>query len=407
MSAIPKSFFPFLSELSEFSRNKIRVSTTANDSANPYDVTIIQLPEGKVDLSTFSVGGLVTTTTSAGAANVGSVEQLIDQLYVEIGGISIIPAMTYYNQIWQIHADLQGVWNRKGLRQILNLQKPDATLPAANQVAVPFQLNQFIGFLKDISILLTDRMPPIRIYIKWAAPSVLACNATAATTNYSLSKLYATVDLLGLSPVYDQLISDKLSQGSLQMPFTNFTTVPGGSGALTQSSRWSTSANCVERVFGTFLATTFNTNNAQQDATTYYSPYFTRGSPNLNVNCASRFSINGVQYPNIPMDATRGEILLDTMQAMNEDHDLTTALHPSLTTLANFHSKFFVHAHSFTYDDEDSSHRMCGLSGLGSQLLGTFDTVSTQADANLLPFIFIQHKSVLEVGSSRTVRYIH
>lgn len=315
--------------------------------------------------------------------------------------------MTYYNQIWQIHADLQGVWNRKGLRQIMQLQKPDATLPAANNATVPFQLNQFIGFLKDISILLTDRMPPVRIYVKWASPAVLACNATAATTNYSISKLYATVDLLGLSPVYDQLISDKLSQGSLQIPFTNFTTVPGGSGTLTQSTRWSTSANCVERVFGTFLSNTFNTNNAQQDATTFYSPYFTRGSPNLNTDCTSRFSINGVQYPNIPMDATRGEILLDTMQALNEDHDLTTALHPSLTTLANFHSKFFVHVHSFTYDDEDSSNRMCGLSGLGSQLLGTFDTVSSQADANLLPFVFIQHKSVLEVGSNRCIRYIH
>jgi hypothetical protein len=362
--------------------------------------------EGKIDLSTFSVGGLLTTTTTAGFASVGSVEQLVDQLYVELGGISVIPAMTYYNHIWQIHADLQGVWNRKGLRQIMNLQKPDATLPAANLAAVPFQMNQFIGFLKDISVLLTDRMPPVRIYIKWATPAVLACNAAAANSTYSLSKLYATVDLLGLSPVYDQLISDKLSQGSLQIPFTNFTTVPGATGTLTQSTRWSTSANCIERVFGTFLSTTFNTLNAQQDATTYYSPYFTRGSANLNVNCTSRFSVNGVMYPNIPMDATRCEILLDTVQALNEDHDLTTQLHPSLTSLANFHSKFFVHVHSFTYDDEDSSHRMCGLSGLGTALLGTFDTVSTQAD-NVQPMVYLQHKSVLEVGANRVIRYVN
>jgi hypothetical protein len=195
MSAIPKSFFPFLTELSQFSRNKIRVNTQANDSAAPYDITIIQLPEGKLDLSTFSLGGKITTTSAADKyVNVGSVEQLLDQLYVELGGISVIPAMTFYNQIWQIHADLQGVWNRKGLRKALQLQSDGA--PLENLTNTPFQLNQFIGVLKDIKILLTDRMPPVSIYIKWASHAVLACSAANATPNYSLSKLYATVDLL-------------------------------------------------------------------------------------------------------------------------------------------------------------------------------------------------------------------
>lgn len=407
MSAIPKSFFPFLTELSEFSRNKIRVPTTANDSAKPYDVTIVQLPEGKLDMSTFSLGGLLTTLSAANKfAVAGSVEQLIDQLYIELGGISVIPAMTYYNQIWQIHADLQGVWNRSGLRKMLQLQKTTDTAPAANQDKVPFQLNQFVGFLKDIGVLLTDRMPPVRVYIKWASPAVLACSHANSSPDYKLEGLYATVDLLGLSPVYDQLISDKLSQAPLQIPFTNFTTVPGATAELGQTTRWSTSANCVERVFGTFLSPTFTSSASALDATTYSSPYFTRGSANLNSELASTFSINGVRYPNIPMRAERAEILLDTMQAMNEDHDLTTQQHPNLTSLTNFHSKFFVHAHSFTYDDEESKNRLCGLSGLGTQLLGMWETVSSQADT-VLPMIFVQHKSILEIGSNRVVRYVH
>lgn len=407
MSAIPKSFFPFLTELSEFSRNKIRVPTTANDSAKPFDVTIIQLPEGKLALDTFSLGGLLTTLSAANKfAVAGSVEQLIDQLYIELGGISVIPAMTYYNQIWQIHADLQGVWNRKGLRQMLQLQKTTETAPTENQTKVPFQLNQFVGFLKDIQVLLTDRMPPVRIYIKWASPAVLACSHASSSPDYKLEGLYATVDLLGLSPVYDQLISDKLSQAPLQIPFTNFTTVPGATAELGQTTRWSTSANCVERVFGTFLSPTFTSSASALDATTYSSPYFTRGSANLNSELASTFSINGVRYPNIPMRAERAEILLDTMQAINEDHDLTTQQHPNLTSLANFHSKFFVHAHSFTYDDEESKNRLCGLSGAGTQLLGVWETSSSQLDT-VLPMIFVQHKSILEIGSGRVVRYVH
>jgi hypothetical protein len=197
--------------------------------------------------------------------------------------------------------------------------------------------------------------------------------------------------------VYDLLISDKRSQGSLQIPFTNFTTVPGATQTLTQTTRWSTSANCVERVMATFLKPTYNATTLAYNATSFSSQYFTRGSPNLNTNCTSRFSVNGVQYPNIPMDATRGEILLDTVQALNEDHDLTTAQHPEMDSLPAFHGAFFVHAHSFTYNDDESDHRMCGLSGLGTQLLGTYETVSTQNDS-VLPIVFIQHKSVLEVG---------
>jgi hypothetical protein len=386
------------------------VPVSANDSAKPHDVTIVQLPEGKLDMSTFSLGGLLTTTSTAGFVNVGSVEQLIDQLYIEIGGISVMPAMMMYNQVFQVHSDLQGTWNRSGLRSILQIQKTTGDAPTANLANEPFQLNQFIGFLKDVKILLTDRMPPVRIYIKWASPAVLACSAGTTAANYELSRLYATVDLLGLSPVYDQLISDKLAGGALQIPFTNYTTIPGASSdGLTTTTRWSTSADCVERVFGTFLSPTYNTANATYDATTYSSPYFTRGHGRIidaAADFTSRWTVNGVSYPNIPMSAQRAEILLDTVQAMNEDHDLTTRQHPNINTLDNFHSNFFVHAHSFTYHDDESDNRLCGLSGLGSQLLGTFETASPLAGP-VLPVVFVEHKSVLEVGANRACRYVH
>jgi hypothetical protein len=127
-SSIPRSFFPFVTSLAEYSRNKIRVNTQGAVSASPGDVTILTLPEGKLALDTFSLGGFVTTTTSAGFAAVQSVEHLVEQYTVEFGGISVTPGNTYYNQIFQLHNDYQGSWNKLNMRKILHLQGTSGTV---------------------------------------------------------------------------------------------------------------------------------------------------------------------------------------------------------------------------------------------------------------------------------------
>jgi hypothetical protein len=106
-NSIPKSFFPFCVELAEFSRNKLRLTNLNNDSAKPGDITILTLNEGKLDMSTFSLGGFLTTTTTAGFAACQSIEQLVEQYQVEFGGITVNPGNTFYNHIFQIHNDYQ------------------------------------------------------------------------------------------------------------------------------------------------------------------------------------------------------------------------------------------------------------------------------------------------------------
>lgn len=409
---IPKSFFPFVSELAEFSRNKIRVNTQGSVQASPGDITILTLPEGKLDLTTFSLGGFVTTTTSAGFAAVQSIEQLVDQYTVEFGGIAITPGMTFYNHIFQLHNDYQGSWNKVNMRKILQLQGTSGTV-TANQTAAPFQMNQWLGFLNDVKVLPTDRTPVCRIYIKWASPSVLACGpdgvTAAANASYSVSGLYAMVDLLALSPMYDQLITDKLTKAPIQIPYTNFSCVPTattGVGAI--SARWSTSANTLEKIYATALQTTYQNNNQVGDATTFYSPAFTKGASGLTgtSDLTSRFTVNGVSYPNTPMQLNRGEILLSTLETLNEAHDITSTPHSGFDSLTKFAQKWFVHGHSFTYDDEDSGNRLCGLSGMGQNLLGSWETASS-VSTSVVPLLILQHRSILEIGSSRNIRYVH
>lgn len=409
--SIPKSFFPFLTQLDQFSRKKIRVNTQGATTVRPGEMTIILLPEGKLDGKTFTLGGTATTTTSAGFAAIPNVECLIESMYIEVGSVSVHPAFLYYNQVWCMLSDLQGTWGRKGKRQILSVQPVSGTV-AANQTAVPFQMNEWLGFLRDVAVLPTDRLPATRVYIKWAAPNVLACGpnggTAAAGATYQLDNLYAQVDMLKLSPLYDQLISDKLSKAPLSIPFTNYQVIPGPVQGLTGSTRWSSTGNCIEKVFGTFLPTTYQATNQVGDATTYLSPAFNRGTANLASGFTSRFTVNGSSYPDQPQVFGRGEIFQGVLEVLNENHDLTTLQHPNLNSLANFGSKFFAHGVSFTYDDDESPNRACGLSGQAQQLIGSWESLATAGQSDeAMPLIIVQLKSVLQVGANRNVNYMH
>lgn len=428
MSAYPKSFVPVISQLSEYSRNKIRVNCTANTTFNPYDVTVIDLPEGKLDNWTFSIGGVITTTTPVPTAPAGggnapaqkwaispSVEQLIDSMYVEVGGIAIHPSLTNYNQIWDIYANYKGTYNKYAQRSILNLEPGtktgQGTAPQANMTSVPFQMNNFLGYMNDVRINHTDLMPPMRLYIRWASPNILATSAASAQASYYLSNVFCTIDYLTVSPLYNAMIQDKLSSSALQIPYTNFTSIFGAAGTTTGSVRWSTTANCLEMVMGTFLNQAYNSpSQTAYNVNTFRSGFFTKGGTNIAGSApgafTSQFSVNGIQYPQIPMDFGRLEIYLETLQCFSEDKDLTTETNPNFSSISNYGNNFFVHAHSFTFNDGDSHHRLCGLSGAGNQLIGSWTTNATVTD-NVLPLIILQHKSILEIGSGKSIRYIH
>lgn len=422
MSAYPKSFIPAISELSSFSKNKIRVNCTANTTFNPYDVTVIDLPEGKLDNWSFSIGGQITTyNNTSGSSNYAippSAEQLIDSMYVEVGGISIHPSLTNYNQIWDTLATYKGTYNKFAQRSILNLEPGTKSIttspftPTANLTLQPFQINNFLGYLNDVRINHTDLMPTMRLYIRWASPNILANSIAGSSSSYTLQNVYCTVDYITVSPLYNAMIQDKLNNSALQVPYTNYTSIFGASGTTTGSIRWSTTANCLEMVWGTFLNPTYNsTANNGINPNTFRSNYFTKGGAKLGNftgigNFTSQFSVNGINYPQIPMDYARLEPYLETLQTFSEDKDLTTETNPNFSSLYQYGTNFFTHAHSFTYNDSESSHRLCGLSGAGNMLLGSWTTNASVAD-NVLPLIVLQHKSVLEIGSGKSIRYIH
>lgn len=409
MSVIPKAFFPVLTSFSEFSRKKIKINTIGKDTASPGELTQILLPEGKLDMTTFSLGGLGSTTTTTNTAALPPANLLIEQIMVEVGSVQLHASFNWYNQVWQIMSDYTGQWTKVGINQILNLQRISGTV-TANHTDVPFQINKWLGFIADCSVLLCDRLPPVRISIRWAQPNVLVGSASAPVgASYSLKNLYATVDVLKLSPAYDALRTQQLvNKIPIQIPYTNYQCIPGVTGGLTNVTRFSSTADALERVYGTFLQTTYQNPNQVGDGFTFVSPAFNRGTTNLASGLTSRFTINGMSFPDQAAVVERGEVLLQTLQTLNEDHDVTSQVHPSLITMALFGSKFFVHGNNFSWNDSDSLTRKCGLTSLGQQLICSWETNATQGQADTaIPLVILQSKAVLEVGDSRTVRVIY
>lgn len=412
MSSIPKSFFPALSTFNDFSRKKIRINLIGKDTANPGEISQILLPEGKISLETFSLGGFITTTTSAGFAAPPPVEQLVEQIMVEIGSVQIHPSFTFYGHLFNMFNVLQGSWAKVGIRAMLNLQPTSATI-VANTTNRPFQMNQWLGFLNDVKVLLTDRLPPVRVYIRWAQPNVLACATSPANATYSLSGLYATVDVLKLNPVYDELMSSKIAQSPLQIPYHNYQAVPQPTSTLTGSLRWSSTSDALEKVYTTYLPTTYQNLNQLVDADTWLSPAFTMGAVNMTQGFNARYTINGNSFPDQAVSAERGEILLTTLQTINEDKDITSLPHPNINSLVNFHENFFVFGNSFTYDSDggnDAAMRKSGLSSLGQNLLGSVETLAYGAgnqSQTYVPLVFLETKSVLEIGSARQIRVVY
>jgi hypothetical protein len=215
-----------------------------------------------------------------------------------------------------------------------------------------------------------------------------------------LTDVRATVDIMDVSDgVYYNMVAQRLAQAPLEIPFDNYQTVVGTLAAPTQSTMWSTSSDCLEAIIATFKSATPSSHTA--NATTLQSEYFTR--PGTNVT-TSQFKVNGIPYPSIPCLNAIGDVFVDTAHSLGASQDAVGATDAGMSTLANWTNNYWVHAHSFTYPDSEDSHRLCGLSGRGNQLQGSFETVG--AGGNIQPLLWLKCKSVLRIGAGKFVEVI-
>ena len=418
MSTYPKAFAYHLTRLSNFNRQKLRLQTLANTTFNPNDQIVIELPTALLDMTTFTVQGFVNTNNGAGhGIYLPFAEGLIDSVSVECGGVSIQNPFNNYGDLFNIYRQYQ-MEDKKRFRRILQLEDQQTGAHGANGNAAmafngvtgntPFAIYNWLGFLNSVKVLDTTLLPPVKLYIRLAPTAVLTRSITGGANvnvpTYQITDFRATCDILSIDDgVYYNMVNSRLQSSPLEIPFENYTTVAGGLGAPTQSLRWSTSADCVEAVIGTFKLA--NPGSFVADTDTGLSEYFTRTGQDVR---DSVYRVNGVPYPTIACESAIGDIFVDTAHTLGASQDVLGQTDPLMRTLALWRDNFFVHAHSFTYPDAEDAHRLCGLSGRGNQLIGSWDTNANSGGPfnQVQPILWLKHKSVMRVGSNKMVEVI-
>lgn len=376
MSSYPKSFSYWVSRVNNFSRQRIKMATIANTSFNPNDQIVLELPQGLIALDTFTLQGRLSTANGVADTGVYApfVEGLIDSISVEVGGIAIQSGFTNYNDLFNILRQYQ-MADRYSFRQVLQNEgtQTNPTLSTYECQSKPVAIYNWLGFLGSIKVLDTTILPPVKIYIRLASTQVLTSHGVAgAVVNYQLSNVSGMVDILDISDgIYYSMISQRLASAPLEIPFDNFQTVVGTLAAPTQTTRWSTSSDCLTDVIATFKPSTFANNAANN--TLQLSNYFTRDGSGI---ATSWFSVNGIRYPSVPLQNADGEVFVQTAHTLGVSQDTVGQSEANMNSLANWQGHYFAHAVSFSYNDEGDSHKLIGLSGRGNQILNEFQGIN-------------------------------
>jgi hypothetical protein len=151
-----KAFSYFLSRLNNLSRNRVCLATIANTSFQPNDQIVIQLPEGLIDMSTFTLQGRLTTA-EGNAHGVYSpfVEGMIDSIFVKIGGVAVSNGFTNYNDLFNIYRQYQ-MTDKLNFRKVLQNELTQPVGGTASDYTcsnVPFAIYQWLGFLSSVKVL--------------------------------------------------------------------------------------------------------------------------------------------------------------------------------------------------------------------------------------------------------------
>ena len=163
----PKPFAYYLSRLNNFSRQQVKLQTYANTTFTPNQQLVIELPQGLIDLSTFTLKGKVAT--SGAGVYLPPVEMLFDSISIEVGGVSVQNGFTNYGDLFNIFRQYQ-MEDKNNFRKILQLEgrqgkvsevAPDAAGTTDSLNPIPFAMYNFLGFLGSVKVLDTTLLPPV------------------------------------------------------------------------------------------------------------------------------------------------------------------------------------------------------------------------------------------------------
>jgi hypothetical protein len=400
MASLPKSLNFALSRFQSCSRDFIRITPNKTTYVDGETISFRLPQSGVIDLQSLAVM-MNLTFRSGGTGGTFSFYggQLIRRLEVLAGGASIgLAGCSDYGLAYMIRRRLMEPTYLNSISGSNNVYEiPSVTISStagANAPAVDCMIADFLGIAggeRGCRFLVLDAFPEIeiRVTLDVANRVPLPTAATFLQVNevYMILSRYTFEDKL-----LHNLLASRLSQGPLEIPFTNVTTFQGPSGTGSISYPFSIAAQSIDYVAAAFRSATVT-------GATYYD--LQAGGSGSTV----QLTVNATPLSNWPL-ALR-DAWWTTLEAL-DGHGLNVMVDPQVVSQTVWQNSRFTLLHRFCMpaaDALEARHSLTGLSTYGSTVPFTFEGRSITN--TVVPLIVVFHTSTLELSQGKLVNVIN
>lgn len=419
MSYVPRNLSYFINRMNGYGRQTTKIMPLNMTTFNPNDIITMQLPQNqKVDLSTFTMHGTITTSDTNGATNAvvlppKHIETIIGQLSYEANGQVVGGGCQEYGQLFKLLADWTFGQEKQNLRNVLSQGQPNngttypdlSTTPTASVVCTdtPFSITNWLGLLQcEPCVVDMSAIGDLRLYFRLADKSVLVTNSSTgvAKGTYTIKNVYFTVDIIETDSLYDQMLASKLQTAPLEIYFPDYKSFTSGLTNKGQSMRFSVSSQSIDDIYGFFLPSTYN-----DISTTTASPYigssryFIKDGSNIT---SSQYQLNGLFYPSFKPDS-QAIIFQLTNEAFGTSTDTLGGCDPKLTSLAQFTNYFWVHHLRLNHPDPEGNRVLSGFDSRGTSANFFWNTEASSGTG--YAWVYVKSSAVLKVGAYRQLQY--
>ena len=415
------------------------IPSTGQQDVMPASTTIFSLPQASVlDMKSFRLNFHAKTNGTATAGqNVlfpKFIAGLIERMEIFVNGVSI-QNITNYGVIYQIMRNYSKDFEKYD-RKLNNNSHPEKfermsdagvvtiddstsatnTNILSNSQERDYCIDDWCGFLDTCpEFFNTNLVGNVEIHITWANASVLAANtANVAAPTYTISKLYAFVDVVHFKDdSYINELDRKLSvNGELVIPYKNYRCYLG---AMTNTNKTMThrvteSTQSLDKIMLTFLPSG-RTTNGVWDAELNNSKYFQLSGLGLGYNATNTAS-GTVQWEINSQDVSNPlsfpEVYQETIKCFELDRDGNAKHGNPAITPALYEKSFFVAALSTSHLNAPDETKTI-VSGMDTQATAlqiaakTTQVRGNNAAQTAQPLMITEMTSLLRIGGGRQI----
>lgn len=397
----PKSLTSYLNRVSNVSRNTLKLTPTRTDAIKPNSIVVVEAPiNAQTDMDTFVWHFLGSTSSTDACVFPRHIESLIEKISIELGN-KTIGTCNNVNDLYNIMFNLNQGSDLQSKRRLYQKGSEQA-VPTANEVAVPFKIQNWLGFIGSVQGRVLDLgvIGQLRIHITLADTKVLIKSAASTTEDYTLDQMYFTVDTISVQDgVYYEAKKAFLAGGGvIEMPFDNYYSSLFQCTSFNQANRFSVGSECVDYALACFPK---NRTLSQLDAVTKQTAYFKYAAQGADPTVDSlvdwSFSVNNTQIPQYKAKKHDSFPLLLNVMGTSQSSD--GGICSSIVSADAWCSSFWVAGVRFNLNTDVDDRTLSGLPTSNTNSMISFESsgVGSYNPSNLL--LFVKVTSVLRVGA--------